>query len=416
MSNCPICIESIESRNPITCNSCAYTTCSICTQTYLLSLYAAAQCMNCHVEWTWDFLFSNFTQSWLKTKYRKYCKQLLLNREKARLSEVTSIIPHVLTIDTLRKETHDDINILERSIQSLQNQLDRVKIQRGQAWRNINILDETRTNLIHESTTTTSILTCPHPECTGLIVNSICHICSRKICERCHDIYTESHQCDTNILTSIEFIKNDTKPCPICHVPIHRIQGCADMWCTQCRTPFNWNTGNIIRGNFHNPHVHNNRNEHPNRPNNIAARRECRDIWNISIEVWNTIETFRTTIHNMEVSLRKLRVSYLCNYITEDHWKNSIFRHERIRERKYAEHRIYSMCYTRLVEIMQLYTQNINSAHECNILAISLLEYTNEQFTNTLKALGGTRFPYIRLQDTPHIHTSYRNNADPRLE
>jgi hypothetical protein len=35
---------------------------------------------------------------------------------------------------------------------------------------------------------------------------------------------------------------------------VHRIDGCPQMWCTQCQTAFDYNTGKRIRGQVHNPH------------------------------------------------------------------------------------------------------------------------------------------------------------------
>ena len=35
---------------------------------------------------------------------------------------------------------------------------------------------------------------------------------------------------------------------------IHKIDGCAQMWCTHCHTAFDWRTGTIEVGRIHNPH------------------------------------------------------------------------------------------------------------------------------------------------------------------
>jgi hypothetical protein len=48
-------------------------------------------------------------------------------------------------------------------------------------------------------------------------------------------------------------MKKDTKQCPTCSVPIHRIEGCSQMYCIKCHTAFDWNTGKIDKGYIHNP-------------------------------------------------------------------------------------------------------------------------------------------------------------------
>ena len=35
---------------------------------------------------------------------------------------------------------------------------------------------------------------------------------------------------------------------------IHKIDGCAQMWCTECHTAFDWRSGRIETGRVHNPH------------------------------------------------------------------------------------------------------------------------------------------------------------------
>jgi hypothetical protein len=49
-------------------------------------------------------------------------------------------------------------------------------------------------------------------------------------------------------------LKKDTKPCPKCNTPIFKIEGCDQMWCTQCQTAFSWKHGRIETGHVHNPH------------------------------------------------------------------------------------------------------------------------------------------------------------------
>ena len=46
------------------------------------------------------------------------------------------------------------------------------------------------------------------------------------------------HKCDEEKVASVEMLKRDTKPCPKCGTPIHKIEGCDQMWDPQCGTAF----------------------------------------------------------------------------------------------------------------------------------------------------------------------------------
>ena len=66
--------------------------------------------------------------------------------------------------------------------------------------------------------------------------------------------------------------EKDTKKCPTCYSLIHKIDGCDQMWCTQCKTAFSWNTLKI-ENKVHNPHFY----EYL-RANNHNVPRDINDI------------------------------------------------------------------------------------------------------------------------------------------
>jgi hypothetical protein len=99
---------------------------------------------------------------------------------------------------------------------------------------------------------------CPSAHCRGFITKDYnCGICNTRICPDCHVIVdtSETHNCNPATVETVKAISKETKPCPTCHAPIYKIDGCSQMWCVQCHTAFCWNTGKI-ETQIHNPHYY----------------------------------------------------------------------------------------------------------------------------------------------------------------
>lgn len=62
------------------------------------------------------------------------------------------------------------------------------------------------------------------------------------------------HVCKADNVASMQLLARDTRPCPSCSVPIHKLSGCDQMWCPECKTAFSWRTGRIETRVIHNPH------------------------------------------------------------------------------------------------------------------------------------------------------------------
>lgn len=98
---------------------------------------------------------------------------------------------------------------------------------------------------------------CPTESCEGFLDTKwICGLCKTKICENCHEPNkdNELHVCNPDLVESVKAISKEAKPCPKCASQISKIDGCDQMWCTQCQTGFSWNTGKIETNVIHNPH------------------------------------------------------------------------------------------------------------------------------------------------------------------
>jgi hypothetical protein len=101
----------------------------------------------------------------------------------------------------------------------------------------------------------TFVLACPGSDCDGLLSQRYkCNKCELYTCAKCREVKNDNHECNPDTVASINTLKKDSKPCPTCASLIYRIQGCRQMWCTQCKVGFDWHTGNLDNKDIHNPH------------------------------------------------------------------------------------------------------------------------------------------------------------------
>jgi hypothetical protein len=106
---------------------------------------------------------------------------------------------------------------------------------------------------IHKNTTS---FLCPQVGCVGIVSRGNCQKCKTKVCSQCLEKLDGAlpHECNAETLETLKLIRKETKNCPKCKVAIHKIDGCDQMFCTNCKTAFSWRTGQIQTGHIHNPH------------------------------------------------------------------------------------------------------------------------------------------------------------------
>jgi hypothetical protein len=99
---------------------------------------------------------------------------------------------------------------------------------------------------------------CAYNECKGMLSTEyMCGICNKYTCKDCHEPLQDEHKCNPDTVATAKAILKETRPCPSCNTRIYKIEGCDQMWCTNCKTPFSWNTGEIVPSGqrLHNPHA-----------------------------------------------------------------------------------------------------------------------------------------------------------------
>jgi hypothetical protein len=290
-SECPICTDKYTSsvRKIIECPYCHRDTCISCWKQYLLSSIHDAHCMHCKVTWQEDFLREKFTATWLDKVYIDVEWSRLWEREKSLLPLTQRVIAKENLEREYQKhsnriwhEVHTLHRILEHFVRphhndNLVNAYDHwkqwlaIKDKSLETMPFLSTLDEEDKSLIADMTSKKSNISrsafvkpCPAPNCRGMLSTQWkCGICSTKVCNKCLAIKRlgkeeekkeDVHECKEEDLETAKLIQSETKNCPKCGVCIFKIQGCDQMWCTNCNTPFDWKSGQIINGNIHNPH------------------------------------------------------------------------------------------------------------------------------------------------------------------
>jgi hypothetical protein len=271
VETCNICCEKFNKSMhvPIECMHCQFKACRKCCETYILG-ESTVKCINgeCGREWTRKFIRESFTHSFIIGPLKKWREDLLFDKERALLPATQ---PYVEAINR-RKEIHIDIEKLERQMSKIRRTV--LLLQRESRALDQNPLlilrdpEELRAFIVGRGTLTNNqsverrqfIKPCPADDCRGFLSSQWkCGTCNIWTCPDCHMIIGATketeHTCDPNNVETAKMLKAETKPCPKCAAAIFKIDGCDQMWCTQCHTAFSWRTG-IIEKTIHNPHYY----------------------------------------------------------------------------------------------------------------------------------------------------------------
>ena len=247
-NECSICIEPYNkrARTPVKCPYCDYTACRSCYQTYMLG-ETITNCMNpdCKKEWTLHFLRNSFTNAFINTDLKIHREEVLFQQEIALLPATQPFVEREIQRENIRKEIAEkqrQINVLTREMEAL--------------WRDYSTVGIPR--LARTIERAEFVRNCPATDCRGFLSTQWkCGICSNWTCPTCHEVKgldkNAEHTCDPSNVATAELLAKDTRHCPKCTTPIFKIDGCDQMWCTQCQTGFSWRTGRI-ETNVHNPH------------------------------------------------------------------------------------------------------------------------------------------------------------------
>ena len=411
---CLVCMEDCKTTLAVECY-CGSTICKACAKTYIMGKAQEAHCMNCKTAWNYKFLISYFTKTWVsgsgENGYRNHLKNVSLEREISKIPETLENISHYRIIheDNLRiEELREKRTALKKELRDITKKISTGVYQVYMKGKGTSL----KRNRIE------FICPCPSKDCKGMIKtqNSQCGVCDIMVCKKCLCIKIEKHTCDKKIVENVKFLRKDTKPCPKCSVPIHKIDGCDSMWCTQCHIGFSWRTGDEETGSVHNPHAIRWLREHGGQERNIEDI-PCGGLVSINSITMNifdrsaatTIECIYRTVAEVNALLvgciaddefEGLRADYILGIIPEKMWRQKIYKIERENSRRRACRDIYTTYRTLSVERFRdiqiaLKNPSPNEKRKITDEFIQNMEtiriFINEAFVDELRPLGSIK-------------------------
>jgi hypothetical protein len=387
---------------------------------------------DCDKEWSRKFLRENFTNVFLNSKYKEHLENVLFDQEKALMPATQPLVEEKIAKENMRKQIRD-LDLLIDDLYAQRRELER-QIQYG-----IKTEKEEKTHFVRQ---------CPANGCRGFLSSQWkCGICEQWTCPECHELkgYNRDcdHKCDPNNVETAKLLAKDSKPCPKCQSLIFKINGCEQIWCTQCHTAFNWKTGKFEK-NIHNPHYYEWQRKNggaERNPGDVECGRELahytvgriQDLakkhsdlcktetkeyigWNgkkdtrviheYSDSVIKFCQIIRNIIHNNHTELpnfqtdyvirnQDLRVKYLENVISEEDFKIMIQRNDKKNKKNNEIAQVLQLANTAVTDIVYRFMDNLEKS-DINVESFfSELEEINKYCNDIFKDIS---FTYSTVQ------------------
>jgi len=368
---CSVCLEKVTGslRKEVPCQYCQYAACLTCVKRYMLESPQDAHCMNCKRAWNREFIDSYLSMSFRKNALKTHREAILLDREKARLPLLQPRISAKVRAEEMNKEILESmktIQDMEKTLAAARQEVYRFQ-NRQHRLREIaagRIAPEAENQDADKKEVRQFTQKCPVDDCRGFLSSQWkCGTCQTYICNEClvpkGKERDAAHTCNEDTKATAALIRKETKPCPKCGMGICKVDGCDQMWCVSCQTPFSWTTGRLVFGVVHNPHYYQwlreqNGGEAPrvagdvpcgglvnfytiergftNKIYPIARKKEVEAIHRLSAELLD--QHLRQFARFDEVPDNgDLGIDYTLKLISEEEWKKKLWQRETKREK-----------------------------------------------------------------------------------
>jgi len=252
---CDICCDKFttKQRHPIKCDyeDCKATICLQCFRRFLIMEGSEQECMACKQPISTEFIFMH-TPKVFREEYVKKVVELDVVKERALLKATQERMDARIR----RRMLKSRINALSSHMVKYEDDEEMAELIKECIKEKCKLDKDILEKSDEEINNISTSFFCPLNMCSGLVKNGRCGDCKKAVCAKCREERLDGHECNQQELETIKLLKRDTKPCPRCKAPIHKIDGCDQMFCTKCKTAFSWRTLNIQRGLIHNPHYH----------------------------------------------------------------------------------------------------------------------------------------------------------------
>ena len=468
--DCSICVSPFNrlNRKEVQCPSCKLSVCVQCLNRFCDETPGIdVQCMQCRHVWDTEFIVSNVSRTFLN-RNKKRVERLLIDTERGKLPDtqyalqydraMSDIVrPEVLRLgadirrmepdlDTTNSEQeHFDLLFELRRSRRLMNRLNR----HLEAWKYG--LRMTYVRFIPEALRETAdqgdqgdqgdqeaetkkskhVFPCSVDEkCVGYVMSHDhkCGTCFTEYCSKCFQPKHSGTDCREEELQTAKLIRESSKPCPNCAVRIHKIEGCDQMWCTQCRTAFSWNTGRIETHEVHNPHYYewfrNNQRNQDFTEETLCDRRPVRMhllthlgvLLPVGSELYDYfVERIRLNTHIRFIEIDNhfsrtnyedrdnldLRLRWLKKEITEKHFGTVLYKRRKetlVNTRRVGILRLYVDASDDIFHRLLRETNEASGLDSLKTELDSLMDYVNTCF-DTMRSVYKMKMPVIRFND-----------------
>jgi len=380
--------------------------------------------MACRKGWTRETLSNNFTQKFVTKKYKERRENLLLEREKSMMPDTQVYVELEKKVRKLGKEiavmrlkhneeaqkcykirdqplgplavannltTEFEALILRHKLgQECRKTLNLIMIDiETHEWHQNELIARIHGGRAAEIEKRAFVRACPYADCRGFLSTAWkCGLCENWACPDCHEVKGPEkdtpHTCNPDNVATAQMLARDSRHCPNCASMIFKINGCDQMWCTQCHTAFSWRTGRIETHTIHNPHYYEYRRTHGGMP------RQAGDVPCGGLPDWGSIarrfnapqgsalqvivtNAYRSHGHGQYVVLpryaeeerrnenRDLRIKLMIGDIDEDEFKKKIQQREKAKLRKQDIRQVLQMYLTVLIDLFQSFQTNHNT-------------------------------------------------------
>ena len=408
--------------------------------------------MACKKGWDREILMTNFTNKFVTRTYKHRREELLFDRERSlmpatqpyvelevRIRKINKQIVHrkveidnsARKVNRLNFENNSRAEIDDR-IKHMAMVFDEQKVANSLRL-DVQFLEWERDYLMSRMYGELTVQrrqfvrACPYTDCKGFLSTAWkCGLCEMWTCPDCHEgrgpDREAEHTCNPDSLETAKMLDRDSRNCPKCAAMIFKIDGCDQMFCTQCHTAFSWRRGTIETGTIHNPHYYDYMRRHGNLPRNpgdvpcgglpswydLAVRFKLRQSpwYNLIGAAHRSIGHTQHVLiprytTNLQADNRDLRIKYMIGDLPDDEFKKKIQQRDKARQRKADIRQVCEMVAAVLTDLFQALDRTgdlqtfIDSVNEFKDHVNLTLKKVSARWTNCATPIFTTNFEFV---------------------